>query len=337
MTRARGRAPRKSKEEPEPRVGRLARGCSLLRRCSGGILAALPFLLILRLVVRDRIFPLNFVFYVPPAVWPMMAVPLVFLVRLPWKGRALAFGATLMLAALALHLDQPRLLLGPVAPQGPANLRVMAFNVKSYSWGIHGIVDTIKGANPDVLCLVEGTFAGRKPDKLSRAMGEDYHWAVGQRLSVASRFPIREGQQLVDRRDGKVFRAIIASPQGDISIYVVDISPPTRRFMNGAFLELGKAIEFETGPAILCGDFNSPRGSHLIAGAVESQWEDCFLVAPQDRVLATWPTIPQPLWQIDHTFARGIRTVSADILEDRSSDHAALVVDFFLDGNAGNE
>ena len=73
------------------------------------------------------------------------------------------------------------------------------------------------------------------------------------------------------------------------------------------------------------GDFNAPRDSRLLAETLTS-WDDAVLSGSRRRYLATWPTWPAALWQIDHTFLRGLVPVDARVPRTRASDHAPLVV-----------
>lgn len=229
----------------------------------------------------------------------------------------------------AVLIEQPRLFSGgaPTSAESP-DFRLVTYNVKSYSFGAARVIGTIVDSKPDILCLVEGTFASRAPTRVVAALGPDFHWAVGRRLSVASRFPIKESQEVVYMRDLKVLRVVIDAPQGPLVVYNIDVKTPGLRDDQGAFDKLYAAIHDERSPAILTGDFNTPRGSYHILRATEG-WTDSFAAAGTARYLATWPYLPVPLWQIDHAFNnRGLKPVRAVIGDSHASDHFPLLVDY---------
>lgn len=291
------------------------------------ITALVAVSLLLRMFVRDRCFPFNFNFYLPAPVLAVAGVCGSLAMGGRWARRGLVAAAIVVLSLVAYWRDQPRLFSFHGSTENAAHdFVLMEYNVKSYSYGSKKVIDTILEANPDVLCLVEGTFRGRAPERVVTALGPEYHWAVGRGLSIASRYPIRESRQLVNKRDIKVLRAEMETEKGTLVVFSVDFRTPGTRGDVEAFDELYGILHAEENPAVVAGDFNTPRGSYHLKRATEG-WSDCFVEAGMQRYQATWPALPFPLWQIDHAFRNdGLETVRARIGESLSSDHLPVMV-----------
>ncbi|MEO8377335.1 MAG: endonuclease/exonuclease/phosphatase family protein, partial [Candidatus Sumerlaeota bacterium] len=243
--------------------------------------------MLLRIIFRDRFFPFNLNFYIPPLVTGILGVTCVTFSHVSARFRA-AIALFLLLSWLPnFFIDQPRFFSSLASENAPADFNVLSYNVKSYSFGSNKVIPFIAQTRPDILCLVEGTFRGRAPDNVKKALGDEYHWAVGYTLSIASRFPIIESKQVAEVRDIKVIRAVLQTPRGAIAVYDVDVKTPPFRSDQKAFDELYAAIADEKLPAIVVGDFNTPRGSYHVNRAMTG-WRDSFSESSTDRYLATW-------------------------------------------------
>jgi len=282
-----------------------------------------------RIILADRFGFSRWIFYTPLPVLVPAALVALSIARGNARWRAGLAAAVLLLGAVSLRIEQPLLLSGSRArASGPSDFRIMTFNVMAYHGGNSRVTDAILAEEIDILCLVEGTFGGRAPDVVKKALGPKYEWALGNRLSMASRFPIREHGHALYIRDVKMLRAVVEAPGGDIAVYTIDVRTPRSRNDQLAFDEIWATLQRETLPCVVMGDFNIPRGSwHL--GRAMAGFDDSLNVSGDGRWLATWPN-PLPLWQIDHSFSRGIEPVRAWIPGAIASDHRAVVVDFRL-------
>lgn len=310
----------------EKHQGRLTNALSKAQRFCTLVAWLAVAALALRFLVRDRFFPFNYNFYIPPII--SGGVAMVFALFAHSRARLITIGALMVAGIPNIMIDQPRLFSRTADENASADFNVLSYNVKSYSFGANKVVPYIAEMRPDVLCLVEGTFRGRAPDNVKKALGSDYNWAVGRTVSIASRFPVVESRQIVDVREVKVLRAVLATPKGRIAVYDVDVQTPGFRDDRKAFDELYAAIADEELPAILAGDFNVPRGSYHLNRATKG-WVDSFAESSTDRYLATWRHRPIALWQIDHQFhTPQLEAVSADIGTSLASDHFPLIVKY---------
>lgn len=283
--------------------------------------------LILRLTLADRVFPLNYNLYIPVA----LLLPAGILFSLAAKGKlSIRGGMALLILALSIPSflrEQPNLFGAREKPSAANTSRLMSYNVMAYAISEEGIVNTVREHDPDVLCVVEGTFGTWAPQPLVKGLGDKYKWALGNRLSVASRLPILEEGQPVKGKEFAVLRVVVETPSGPVAIYTLDMNPPVRRRDGPAFAALEKMLAEESHPAIVVGDYNVPRSSVHLSRAMKG-WNDAFRAAGANRYLATWPS-PVPLWQIDHAYYAGeIEVTRATIPRSLASDHRPLVLEF---------
>lgn len=276
--------------------------------------------------------PILYLVYIPSIL--LVVAALMVGVVYTWRGwprpriaRVIVALTIMTGAGWALHREYPALLSANTRPASApgGGLRVLMWNVQSYSQGRVRVVEAIRDAEADVVCLVEGTFGGHRPDAVARALGGDYDWAVGRRLSVATRLPLREAREVITNRSMSILRVVIGGEGGDFAVLLVDINPPARRGP-GVLAELRAAIDMETLPHLVVGDFNTPRGSRGLERATAGL-EDLVAAHAAGRWWATWPTRPYPMLQIDHAFAGGGLAVESLAIERTTlSDHARLVV-----------
>lgn len=284
--------------------------------------------LVARLVLSDRIELLKYNLYLPLALLAPNLIFLLLLSPLQWLWRGAGIIASFTLLLIGFWIEQPNLFRSPPSPAA-GGFTVMGYNVKSYSWGSDRVIATILEHDPDILCLQEGTFGGWAPPKVKAALGSEYNWAVGDLLSVASRFPIRESRMLVSRGQIRVMRAIVETPKGAVTILSVDLAPPQRRIDSDAFDEFWALMEMQEGPVIVVGDMNVPRGSHQLGRATRGL-TDSFRSTGTPRYLATWPS-HFPLWQIDHMFHReGVEVLNSWIGTSLASDHLPILAEYQL-------
>jgi endonuclease/exonuclease/phosphatase (EEP) superfamily protein YafD len=252
--------------------------------------------------------------------------------RVKWWRRAVV---TLLLIALwlpSLLKEQPNLFSSSKVTENTDSFSVMTYNVMAYKLSEKRVLETISNEAPDILCLVEGTFGTWAPDAVVKELGPNYHWAVGKRLSIASRFPIIKEEQILEKRDVVAFKVLLDINGSEVSVINLDISPPSRRSDVTAYDLLKTELNKTAGATILTGDFNTPRGSYHLE-RLTNGWNDCFAQTSEQRFLATWPTVPFPLWQIDHLFCNNqITPLSTRSIQSLGSDHRPIVGTFSTPG-----
>ncbi|CAN5274184.1 hypothetical protein BH09SUM1_BH09SUM1_05480 [soil metagenome] len=318
------------RETRAAREGRIRRLTRLFRRIAFSIAIASIALLVTKVIFADRFFATKFVFYIPALLLGPVAIFCALLSRVGRRVRLLISAAILVFGVIAFHQEQP-VILSPAkvrAADGAKSISVMSFNVQAYFWGSQRVANAIIAQHPDVVCFVEGTFAGKAPPQMVRALGTEYHWVVGKRLSIASRLPIKDALQISATSELHALRATIEAPAGEFDVIAVDVKNPTLRNDRSAFDQLYALFQSQPGSFAALGDFNAPNGSWQLARAVEGLQDD-LLTAGEGGYQASWPS-PAPLWQIDHAFSRGLRAESAETVHVLASDHFPIVVNYAL-------
>lgn len=308
--------------------GRGRRLLRLIRRGALAFAAGSVASLALRLWILDDGRFIKWNYYIPLVLLVPAGLVAAALAKAHPALRAVFAAAILAMAVPALMHEQPRFFHPEVAPPAPTAdpraFTVMTYNVMGYHGGEGDVYRTIAEAHPDILCLVEGTFANRAPVGVVETLGDEYHWAVGDRLSIASRFPIKESKLLKKTHGRIIMRAVVEIDGREVSVILADIWVPRLRIEDQVFPELGAFVEMETGPVVLTGDFNTPRGSVWIQRCAAGL-TDVLLHETAPHYLATWPR-PFPLWQIDHMFCgNGLGVLAADIPKVAGSDHYPLL------------
>lgn len=317
-------------EEPGVKPPLLRRILSIL---TGGILTLTLASLLLRFTLSDRFFPLNYNSYMPGLVYLVIALVLPWVLPFRWWNRGIFAMILLVAAGFSIHQEHPLLLKGgnpATTPAGEDSITMLTWNVQAYHGGMDEVIATIREVDPDILCLVEGTFGDRAPDQVRRALGREYQWAVGRRLSIASRIPILESQQATLSRSMWSFRAVVEPIDGEpFALILVDVNPPFRRREGEVFRELWTLRSAETLPLVMTGDFNTPRHSARLRHAIGPDLRNAVEEMESERWLATWPTWGLPLWQLDYSFiGQEFDIHRAEFLRTRVSDHHGIIVNF---------
>jgi len=295
---------------------------------SQGFTLVFAILFLLKLWVGDKWYWSKFIFYIPS---PFLLIAAIATIWWPgafgWRGKAVFTALFLVLAGMGLWVEQPTLFRSPPEQSGAGDLRVVTWNVMAYTTGEVRIGERILALDPDIVVIVEGTFRERRPERLAKTLGAQYHWAVGDRLSIASRLPIKDSRVLVKMRGARVFVATIETPIGPMDVAAIDMLTPRGRDDGRAYLDLEKALAQLGDNAIAAGDMNTPRGSRYI-NRVFKGWRDDMLEVGGGRWQASWPS-PLPLWYIDQSFSRGeVIPVGAHLPWGLHSDHLPVVVDY---------
>lgn len=310
---------------PEPQPPKRRR----LRRVLTAAAIAGMLSLLLRVAVADLWWWSKWNFYLPLVI----LAPLTFLAtaameaRLRWRAAAALL--VLMLGAVSALREKPRSLFIYPDSDG-ATFSLLAWNVMGYAGGEQAIVDRIAAEEPDVLCLVEGTFGGHAPPKLSKKLGKAYRWAVGDGLSIASRFPIESSRMIAASNGVRALLAVINFDGKRAAVVAVDIKPPLRRHDAAAYAELAAALGTIDLPVAFAGDFNTPRGSIWLRRALGG-YGDAFQRSDRGEWLATWPA-RMPLWHIDHILhSPSLHAKRAVVLPRGASDHLPVRAEFTVE------
>lgn len=319
-----GDAPRRSFRD------RLARAVRYARRVCLGLHVFALACLFLRIVLRDLFVFSEWLFLVPAIVF---AVPATLFALPAWGGWRLRTGlaAALLLALVAtVVVEQPRLVPFLVRAKNPPvgrTVRLVAWNVMSYNGGEKPVVDGYKEDDPDVVCLLEGTYRRGAPGFLRKEFGPQFEWIGTRQMAMGTRLPVREAEELNCRTRLRIFRARLDVDGQTLTAMLVDMPSPPRTDTADVYDELAEKLAAETGPLVLVGDFNTPRGSWHLGRATDGM-RDFYTSSPGTKWLASWRS-DLPLYQIDHAFcSEGLVPVAANLRGPDGSDHYRQSVAF---------
>jgi endonuclease/exonuclease/phosphatase family metal-dependent hydrolase len=232
---------------------------------------------------------------------------------------------TRQLIRLAAHLPAFLLPGETRVPGHPSAIRVMTYNVHGCvgtddHLSVERIASVIARHGADVAALQEvdvgksrsgfvdqagrvGELAGMHVafGAASRSGSERYGNAVLSRwpLRVVRRAALPARTPRAERRSA--LRVAIDHPYGELQLVNTHLSVDRdERLLQARMLAEDWASEQESGPFILCGDFNARPGSPphlLLSGALRDARQGR---APAPR-RATWPA-PMPVFRLDHVF-----------------------------------
>lgn len=322
----------------------------------GNVVALLALVLLIPWV-GERWWPVSLLVFLPPLAW---LVPTFVLIppTVRWVPRWLA--AT----AIALVLGVWGLLRPvwswPDAP-APGDLVVMTNNFGQHNR--QSMRPFLEAENPDLVLLQEAVgrgpaFGQAYPEYVWRAHGEfvvlsrypivESGWVSGVNMQAA-RFVIeRAGQKIVvyNIHLGSPRRALnaVASPRTLLQMALGRSGPETRLYeyeqrlqrRRDDALALLAAVQRETLPTIMGGDFNIPAGTWLYRQYAR-HWQDAHrhggrglgFTFPGET--SQWVALRQPWLRIDYLFAGpGWQVADARTEPGRRSQHRAVAARFRL-------
>ena len=230
---------------------------------------------------------------------------------------------------------------GNVPPQPAANGRfsVLTFNVNYSKPKRAQVIDAIRQAGADVVCLQEADqaweqalreeLAGQYPQMLFRG---GFFRAGG--IAILSRFPIAE--EACFRPKAGLFPVLLArveTPAGAVYFLNVHLRPP--QWLGGPVhhrKEMEEALAKCEGlaPLIVLGDFNEPDTGAAVALLKARGMSDaldlCEPAAVTWRWQGNWATIGA---RLDHILAEPpLRCLSARVITSEASDHRPVLAVF---------
>lgn len=297
------------------------------RRRVGVLIAALAAVSIAAMLAPERF----------PDVWGL-ALP--FEAMLPWLGVPVALlliaalarrawlGILVSLAAVAVWswVFVPRVL-----PLEPATAGASAGTVTVLSQNLQGgagdPLASARGAlaeQPDLLAFQEIDADSRA--ELGRALQDAYPYtANASTVGLWSRYPIRDTEPL-DLGLGwpRALRAVVATPGGDTSVYVVHAASARLQGHDARdqmLAELAELVRADASPRIIAlGDFNAGPDDRAFAPLLE--------VLQEPRQTAggfgfSWPA-KMPVVRLDHVLLRGFDPRAMTTQPLGTSDHLAV-------------
>ena len=288
----------------------------------------------------EKVWPVTLLTFAPQPVFllPTLALGVLCLRRKKPKCALLQIPALLWAGLVLLGFNLPH-----NAPASAPTLRVMTYNIRFGSLGIERIVDTIRNADPQVLCVQE---ARRQPPfedpvPLLKAALPEYHFARFGELSVFSKYRIFRQYQhrLRDYYGSGILEAQLDVEGKIVTVFCAHFTNPIdgkwRKWpaeikLRSVIREkqcdlLNEVAERAQTPYFICGDFNTPPRGELYR-RLSSQFNDGFRAAgwsfgnsfPSHFPVARLDYI----WTNDRT-----RAVSCRVLPSQASDHRALLAE----------
>lgn len=276
--------------------------------------------------------------YVPNAVGNLGSLMETFLPWLGWLIIPLAAWAFLRRSATAgIALAIPVLTWGllfaellPDKSDGDHDLRVLTHNVDADNTDPQATMDTVIGADADVVALEELADPQMYDDMLSK----EYPYSAQEgTVGLWSRYEIT-GITPVDINIGwtRAVRAQVNTDSGPVAIYVAHLASVrvgsegfTSQRRDDTAQALGTAISNESlEQVVLLGDLNGTMQDRSLA-PVTHQLESAQAESGAGFGF-TWPA-PFPMTRIDQILVRGLVPVNSWTLERTGSDHLPIAAD----------
>ena len=267
-----------------------------------------------------------------PWVTLLCAVPLVFACfARSWLLAAMAVALTVVCVAWQIPLFSG-------GEEGKASLTVASVNLRFGEADPVAVVDLVADNDIDVLALTELTpeaLAALADAGLStelpyvEASAEPGFSGTG----LWSRYPLSDAAELTGFLSQQL-RASIATPRGDVTVFVVHPRAPRgsdHHVWDRELAMLYDVLAEADGPVIVAGDFNTTR-DHASFRAIESLG---YADAADQSGSGFAPTFPVgrglfPPIVIDHVLERdaGLVALSAHTFAIAKADHKALVAEY---------
>lgn len=283
---------------------------------------------LLHLGPRDRLPVLRTVYYALPAP-AIAALALLGGAGWVWRRRrgpglaGLAFGA----AAAGVWLPAS---LGPGPSPAPAGRRTWSVAMWNTARATDpAALEVLRAWDPDVVCLVEsprdvGSLAAALPGR--RQVFQRQGLAVLVREGIGALGPT----VLVHLRHvGRAARLHLDLEGQRLTLFLVDLASNPLRNRAPAFAALEEHLQATTGPVVLLGDWNTPRGSIHFDGWRARGMTQAFERAGEG-LAETWPW-PLPLLTLDQAWGRGVTFTRAQHRWKPVSDHRAVWVELAVD------
>ncbi|HEX5541810.1 MAG TPA: endonuclease/exonuclease/phosphatase family protein [Micromonospora sp.] len=212
---------------------------------------------------------------------------------------------------------------------GPVQLRVVSQNLRADNPAPADTVAALVATEADLIGLQEVATDTR--DSIERELTQTHpHHVIVSTVALWSRFPIREYVGVDTGMDWtRALRAVIATPQGDVVVYVVHLGsarPGNTGTRDRTVDRLAMVLRQETAQRlIVLGDLNTATTDRVIA-PLTRLLRDAQADAGQGPGF-TWPSAV-PITRPDHIFYRGLTAASAGVIRTPASDHRAVTAGF---------
>jgi endonuclease/exonuclease/phosphatase (EEP) superfamily protein YafD len=300
--------------------------------------------------------------------WTLILSGFVFLFFLLLSNLRVALSYLVIMAAFAFLLND--FSLSPITRTIPKytdnynKVKVAAYNVKFYKYGLDKISKLIKGSDIDILLLSESALAKEKLDWLKNSLPE-YYVATdgGQDLSLLSRYPVMnykiielptypasfsEGNDIEKLKSGGIHRSFVHAVVdiNGINVNILSLrliagrpkdKTLTEKIKWGRYLISAQNQELKVflnylstlkGPVIFGGDLNSPPNSRIIHNIKHYVDDSCLDINTFGSF--TFRTL-FPTARLDYVFhSKGLIVKDSKVINCPLSDHFLVKFEFLI-------
>lgn len=275
--------------------------------------------------------------FVPNAVGNLGSFVETFLPWLGWVLVPIGFGAAVrrsasagIAAALTLLVWSTMFLaLLPDKSNGDGEFRVLTHNVDVDNPDLEGTVDTLLGAQADILALEE--LDEEDQNRYAEALADEYPYTVRHgTVALWSKFPITSSKP-VDIEIGwtRAMQAVVETPTASVAVYVSHLASVrigsdgfSSQQRDATARALGKIIAAEQlDSVVLLGDLNGTLQDRSLA-PLTYQLRSTQAEAGQGFGF-TWPA-SFPMSRIDQILVKNLTPVKSWTLDRTGSDHLPI-------------
>jgi len=287
--------------------------------------------LALEWTVRDGVPLLAAVYYALPM--PVVASALLLalvLAGLRERHCAVLTCGALLAACIATQRTTAIVTSSPQRVAATRPIRGLLWNAWRARPGLERMIHEIKRHDPDLFVLVEPPVDPLKNPlvRLRELMPEYTFGFLGKRFVIAARGRVGEpADREIDGGSAASVSVTLGGSDLRLDLLCVDVGSSPWRYRRRSLRQIAElAAPIAEGPALVLGDFNTPRRSVHFA-PLRGKWTHAFEAAG-DGFDATWPE-PVPVLAIDHVWGSPeLQFMKCTVVSTDLSDHRLVVFDF---------
>jgi endonuclease/exonuclease/phosphatase (EEP) superfamily protein YafD len=290
--------------------------------------AAALLALVLEWVVKDRVPVLAAAWYASPL--PLVALALLVTGTLALVRERFVVGlatGALLAAVVTTHRVESVFPERSGADVASMPIRGLVWNAWRARPGLDRALREIRRQQPDLFVLVEPPVDEHAEplEELRELMPEYAFGFVERHFVVAARGAVQVSSR-IDLVGANAATATVTVGDLSLDLLCVDVRSSPLRHRREPLARIAELAEpLAGGPALVLGDFNTPRRSvHL--GPLRRRWTHACEQAGSGHD-ATWPE-PVPVHSIDQVWGAGVRFTDCRIVPTRLSDHRPIVFSF---------
>lgn len=283
---------------------------------------------LLRLTVRDAVPVVAALFYATPP--PVLAGALFVAAAQFWRHHPATWGVGCLVGAAVTGVVASDLARGPgpLDATSPADVTIVCWNAQRGHQGLRRVVERVHRSPAHVVGVVEA------------ACDEPWQWEVWTdglpdhdvvrlpgNLVVATRGEIVGTEVLPTEPRSRASRATVRVGDHEVDVVLIDVASNPLRSREARLDRILRSVRPLSGrPAVVMGDFNTPRDSVWFRPWTAEGWSHAFDAAGRGA-RATYPA-RLPLLDLDHAWlASRITPLRVHHARDWPSDHRPLILE----------